>query len=50
MRLLSPLLSNNPITPGRDGVFAGQTSGQGRGRTADLPLFRMKDDSPGPAM
>ena len=30
-------------------VCAGQMGGQGQGRTADLPLFRIKDHSTGPA-
>jgi hypothetical protein len=40
MRLLSPLLSNALSTLNSRGICAGQSGGQGRGRTADLPLFR----------
>jgi len=35
-----PLLSNAMIAALPQGVCAGENGGQGRGRTADLPLFR----------
>jgi hypothetical protein len=49
-RLLSPLLSIARSALGGLSIPAGESGGQGRGRTADLPLFRIKDDSPGQAM
>jgi hypothetical protein len=48
-RLLSPLLSIAGSALGEHGIAAGQRSGQGRNRTADLPLFRIKDHRMGTA-
>src|SRR5580700_3034504 len=37
---------NQPHGHGLRSVSAGESGGQGRGRTADLPLFRIKDHCP----